>query len=526
MRRILKEARNMSRMSLCSDKWHGPGMGMFSTLVGSRLPPKYQRFFKLPERVASWKATDTDSTALGRAVAGWFGQHRGSAGIYRLNSGTDALEARVGLIDHAEKTVDVQSYLIKDDITGNLVALHLASAADRGVRVRLLMDDALTEEVDPGLLSLDEHENIEVRVFNPFPRRRSRFISLLANFNILNRRMHNKSFTVDNQVTIVGGRNIADEYYETGGKAEFVDEDLMAIGPLVDDVSDGFDEYWNSPEAIPMDAFDRLVAHSHVDESLEEARRLLARHRDAPFLPDGEDGLIKRFLEGRLELVAAEAEVVQDPPDKLRNLVRRQPSVTVDYLSKMVSAAEKELIVISPYFVPQQQGVEFFGGLAKKGVRVVIISNSLASTNHASVHAVYARYRKPLLRRGIELYELRPRLESMETDTTLTLHSKLATVDRQRLFVGSFNVDPRSLYLNTEMGMAVISKKLATEMATDILGTLPEQAYKLRLSDKGRLQWLLSAGGVEEIITTEPQTSFWRRLRTRLMGLLPIEEQM
>jgi putative cardiolipin synthase len=499
---------------------------MFSTLVGSRLPPKYQRFFKLPKRVESWKADDTAHTRLGRAAAAWFERHPAPAGIYRLDSGADALDARVGLIDNAEKTIDIQSYLIKDDLSGNLVALHLAVAADRGVRVRLLMDDALTEEVDAGLMSLDEHENIEVRVFNPFPRRRSRFISLLANFNILNRRMHNKSFTVDNAVTIVGGRNIADEYYETGGKTEFIDEDLLAIGGLVDDVSDGFDEYWNSPEAIPMDAFDRLVAHSHVDESLDEARRLLARHRNKPFLSNVDGGLIDQFLDGRLDLVAADAEIVQDLPDKVRNLVRRQTSVTVDYLMKMVSAAEKELIVISPYFVPQSQGVEFFGSLVRKGVRVVIISNSLASTNHASVHAVYARYRKPLLRQGIELYELRPRLESMETDTILTLHSKVATVDRKRLFVGSFNVDPRSLYLNTEMGMAVTSEKLSAQTAKSILDTLPEQAYKLRLSQKGRLQWLLNAAGVEEVITTEPQTSFWRRLRTRLMGLLPIEEQM
>ena len=383
-------------------------MGMFSTLVGSRLPPKYQRFFKLPVRVESWKAADTAKTALGRAVAAWFARHRASAGIYRLDSGMEALGARVGLIDHAEKTIDIQSYLIKDDVSGNLVALHLAAAADRGVRVRLLMDDALTDEVDAGLLSLDEHPRIEVRVFNPFPRRRSRFISLLANFNILNRRMHNKSFTVDNQVTIVGGRNIADEYYESGGTSEFIDEDLMAIGALVEDVSDGFDEYWNSPEAIPMDAFDRLVAHSHVDESLDVARRLVAEHRDRPFLQNIDGRLIDRFIEGRLELFAAEAEIVQDHPDKVRNLVRRRPSVAVDYLMKMVSAAEHELIIISPYFVPQRQGIDFFGALVEKGVRVVIISNSLASTNHVSVHAVYSRYRKPLLEQGIELYELRP----------------------------------------------------------------------------------------------------------------------
>ena len=258
-----------------------------------------------------------------------------------------------------------------------------------------------------------------------------------------------------------------------------------------------------------MDAFDHLVAHSHVEESLDEARRLVAEHRDEPFLRTIDGRLIDRLIDGRLRLFAAAAEIVQDRPEKVRNLVRRRPSVTVDYLMKMVSSAEKELIVISPYFVPQRQGVDFFGALVKKGVRVVIISNSLASTNHASVHAVYARYRKPLLRQGVELFELRPRFEAMGHETTVTLHSKVSTVDRKRLFVGSFNVDPRSLYLNTEMGMAVESAALAGEMAEGILGTLPEQAYRLTLSSKGRLQWVLRAGGVEEVMPEMGLPSLW-----------------
>jgi len=504
-------------------------MGMFSTLVGSRLPPKYQRFFKLPERVESRKPENTNGTALGRAVQRWLETRpAGSegAGLYRLDSGQDALGARVGLIERAEMSIDVQSYLIKDDISGNLVALHLAAAADRGVRVRLLMDDALTDEVDSGLLSLDEHDNIEVRVFNPFPRRRSRFVSLLANFNILNRRMHNKSFTVDNQVTIVGGRNLADEYYRTGGATEFIDEDLLAIGPPVNDVSDGFDEYWNSPEAIPMAAFDRMVAHSHVTESVKEARKFVNEHSDTAFLKGVDGRLIEDLIEERLALVLADAEVVQDRPEKVRNLIRRGVSATSAYLQQLVSAATEELIVISPYFVPEQQGIDFFGALVKKGVRVVIVTNSLASTNHSSVHAVYARYRKPLLQQGVELYELRPRFEAMETETKLTLHSKVATVDRNKMFVGSFNLDPRSLYLNTEMGMAVTSPILAGTMAASILDILPDFAYKLRLSSKGKLQWLLQTAGVEEVITTEPQTSLWRRFLTKLMSLLPIEGQM
>ncbi|MEJ2275785.1 MAG: phospholipase D family protein [Woeseiaceae bacterium] len=459
-------------------------MGMFSTLVGSRLPPRYQRFFKLPSRIESLKATDTADTVLGRAVAGWFEGREATAAVYRLDTGGDALGARIGLIARAERTIDIQSYLIKDDVSGNLIALELAAAADRGVRVRLLMDDALTDDVDSGLLSLDEHPNIEVRVFNPFPRRRSRFISLLANFNILNRRMHNKTFTVDNQVTIVGGRNLADEYYQTGGTTEFIDEDLLAVGSPVDEVSDGFDEYWNSRHLI-----DELVAQE-------------------------------------LDLIDAKVEVVQDHPEKVRSLIRHEPSASLRYLQKMVSAAKRELIIISPYFVPQQQGVDFLESLVNKGVRVVIVTNSLASTNHKSVHAVYARYRKPLLRGGVELYELRPWHESTQSDRTLTLHSKVATVDRCRSFVGSFNLDPRSLYLNTEMGFAVESAELANIMATSNLNTLPVNSYELGLSKKIKLQWSLRAVGGDEVITTEPHTSVWRRFLTKLMSFLPIEGQM
>ncbi len=307
-----------------------------------------------------------------------------------------------------KRRIDIQSYLIRDDVSGNLVALRLAAAADRGVRVRLLMDDALTHAIDAGLLSLDVHDNIEVRVFNPFPRRRSRLISFIANFNILNRRMHNKSFTVDNQVTIVGGRNIADEYFQSGGSAEFIDEDLLAIGGVVDDVSDGFDEYWNSPEAIPINAFNTMVPHSSFEDSAEQGRKFLENHRDSTFLNSVDDTLAQRLEGATLELLPARASVVLDYPDKIRRLLRRPSDMTSVFLQQMVAKAESELIVISPYFVPENAGVKFFGQLVENGVRVVIISNSLASTNHSSVHAVYARYRKPLLEKGIELYELRP----------------------------------------------------------------------------------------------------------------------
>ena len=275
-----------------------------------------------------------------------------------------------------------------------------------------------------------------------------------------------------------------------------------------------------------MGAFDRMVAHSGVSDSMNVARELLEEHLDGPFLGNVNDEIMERFDVGSLDLIEAHVEVVQDHPDKLRHKRWRRSNEALEYLMGMVSAAEEEVIIISPYFVPEKAGVDFFTRLVRTGVRVVIVTNSLASTNHKSVHAVYSRRRKPLLREGVELYELRPHFESMTTDTAVTLHSKVLTVDRKRTFVGSFNLDPRSLYLNTELGVAVDSEELATDMATSILDLLPDWAYKLNLSERGKLQWLLRTGVAEEVITTEPQTGWWLRLRTWLMGLLPIEGQL
>ena len=507
-------------------------MGMFETLVGSRAPQKYRKYFNLPERQDSWCIPGSYVSALDNAARNWLADKGDLCGVYRLQFGLDALCMRVGLIDRAEHSIDIQSYLVKDDVSGNLVAMKLVEAANRGVRVRLLMDDALTEPIDSGLLSLNEHVNIEVRVFNPFPRRRSRLISFIANFNILNRRMHNKSFTVDNAVTIVGGRNLADEYYQTRGSSQFLDEDLMAIGPVVQAVSDAFDQYWNTPEAIPISVFDKYIEHPTVNEVVSEGRRYLEKHGTNPLLAGLNDRLVTQLLDGGLPLHAAPAELVVDLPEKVRWLVRRQVGEVTEYLVKLVSTATRELIIVSPYFVPQRQGVDFFSAMVKKGVRVIIVTNSLASTNHESVHAVYARYRKPLLRQGVELYEIRstpepgPGDEDIADLAPLTLHSKVAVVDRARLFVGSFNLDPRSFYINTEMGMVVDGPKMAATLASTGLDSLQKTAYRLRLNTRGRLTWHLDQDGANHVMTTEPETSFWRRLRTKLMALLPIEGQM
>ena len=507
-------------------------MGMLRTLVGRRVPEKYRKYLKLAPRRDSLKIEDTADSRLGQIASSWLDGRSGKSGVFRLNLGLDALSVRMGLIDTAEICIDIQSYLIRDDLSGNLLGLKLIDAADRGVRVRLLMDDALTEEIDAGLLSINEHANIEVRVFNPFPRRRSRFISLISNFNILNRRMHNKSFTVDNQVTIVGGRNLADEYFQTSGSSEFIDEDVLAIGPVVDSVSKGFDEYWNMHEAIPIDSFDSPAEYPTISETIDGGVTYLEENEGSPFFLSIHDRLITQLTNGELPFIEAEAHLVLDHPDKVRGLTRNQVGETTNFLSQLVSSAASEVIIVSPYFVPQRQGVEFLATLVRKGVRVVVITNSLASTNHSSVHAVYARYRKPLLRQGVELYELRPRLSAPDSLTDnqskakITLHSKVAVVDRETAFVGSFNLDPRSLYINTEMGMAVASDEFAGAVAVSIGNSLERQAYSLRLSRTGGIRWKYVTRDGERVARNEPHTTIWRRALTRLMSLLPIEGQM
>jgi len=507
-------------------------MGMLKAIVGSRVPEKYRKYLNLPPRKNSWKIVDTDDTRLGRASLSWLRGRDNNCGIYRLNLGIDALSVRVGLIDAAEKCIDIQSYLVKDDLSGNLIGLRLIEAANRGVRVRLLMDDALTEDVDAGLVSFSDHVNIEVRVFNPFPRSRSRVVSFIANFNILNRRMHNKSFTVDNQVTIVGGRNIADEYFQTSGDNEFIDEDLLAIGPVVDAVSDGFDEYWNMLEAIGVDSFDPPIEHPQLLDTIAAGVSYITINESNPFLRNVNNHLVEQLLACELPLIEATAELVLDHPDKVRGLSLGQTGETTAFLRQLVSSASKDVLIVSPYFVPQRQGVDFLTALVRKGVRVVVVTNSLASTNHSSVHAVYARYRKPLLRQGIELYELRPRHISVDTpgedlpDRKFTLHSKLVVVDHEKIFVGSFNLDPRSLYINTEMGMVVESGELATAVAVSIGESLQRQTYSLRQTRTGDIRWKYMTRDGEQIAAKEPHTTIWRRILTRLMSLLPIEGQM
>jgi putative cardiolipin synthase len=343
--------------------------------------------------------------------------------------------------------------------------------------------------------------------------------------------MHNKSFTVDNQVTIVGGRNIADEYFELRSDAEFIDFDVIAIGPVAAEVAKEFDLFWNHSRSVPMEAFDDDIKprdlgsiRPDIDAHLEHAyRSTYARAIDSQLLDD--------LYEDRVPLYPANAQVVTDDPEKLANKISEDQQTLVNYLAELAADAESEIIVVTPYFVPGKNGVAFWQGIASKGVQVIVLTNSLASNNHLAVHSAYAKYRRAIIEAGVELYEARANAVRQDTRgkpgaaERLTLHSKAVIIDRELIFVGSLNMDPRAIDINTEMGIVIRSPDMAGDIAERMLAELPEFAYRLELQDNGKLHWRGRVNGTEVIETKEPLTSRWQRFMAFLLKIVP-EQQL
>ncbi len=480
----------------------------------------------------SYAVEPSDSTRLGKAVAEWKAAHPGKSGFYPLEFGRDALGARLRLIERADRGIDAQYFLIKGDLAGSLFTGKLLRAADRGVRVRFLIDDIFTTGLDPDLSLLNSHPNIEVRLFNPVSRKGFQSLNFLIDFKRANRRMHNKSFTVDNLVTIVGGRNIADEYFQINADVEFADFELLGFGAVAPMVSETFDLFWNSPRAVPMEAFGRKVTEADLDKIRREMAREIQEATDGVYATAVNSPVLDDLIQGRIEPFLAPVTVVTDHPEKLENPVGDEHKILVSELSRLVEEAEKEVLIVTPYFVPRKDGVEFFRAIRSKDVRVVVITNSLASTNHVVVHSGYAPYRKALLEAGVELYEVK--VDSLATQEgaapgssqRLTLHTKAIVVDREVLFVGSLNVDPRSIDINTEMGLFLHSAEVASGFAKQIDADLPPYTYRLVLDQGGRIEWRYEGGSRVITYNREPDTGFWRRLKAGFYRLLPIESQL
>ena len=516
----------------------------------------------LEGREESAALRDVAGTPIHDALAAPLAAHPGLSGIYVLRDGEDAFAARIALIDAAARSLDIQYYIWHDDLTGRLMFDAVRRAADRGVRVRLLLDDNNTVGLDPTLAAFDAHANIEVRLFNPFMQRSLRLLAFLTDFARLNRRMHNKSMTADGAATIVGGRNVGDEYFAFGTNIGFVDLDVVAVGPAVVAVVKSFDDYWRCDSAYPVARLLPPATAADVAVLAQRGEAVRGEPRAARYLAKVADTRVMRDLVAQeLPFEWAVARLVVDEPSK--GLGKAQPGGLL--LSNLDAAfggpAKYELAIVSPYFVPGRRGTRMLRRFAESGVKLKILTNALESTDVAAVHSGYAKRRRDLLKSGAELYELRrdasaaaaaavvpgPKLASgrrarpkRSADTVAgaggsgsggsgsrsgssasSLHAKTIAVDAERIYIGSFNVDPRSAVHNTELGLVIDSASMAGALSLLFLKEIPQAAYQVRLDGHRKLEWIeLRPDGSVIRHHDEPGASLGRRIAVTLLGLL------
>ena len=453
------------------------------------------------------------------------------SGFTLVQTGTDALAARLAMIDQAQRSLDLQYYIYRGDVTGGLLAERLLEAADRGVRVRLLLDDIGSGLRDFDVATLDHHPNIQIKLFNPLTLRGrfSRYLSKLGEFGRINYRMHNKLMIVDSQMFITGGRNIGDEYFSLS-VMDFQDIDILGMGRITREVARSFDDYWNANESVPVASMIRKPgprAQTRLRQQLEAHR---ARHDGRPYLQAvRESPFTQALLDDRVVWHWGKAEWLTDPPTKADpGHATNQEPILARKLMQHVRSSEKELLLMSAYFIPGSRGEVFLIDMVEHGVDVRVLTNSLATTDVLAVHSAYASYRKPLLEGGVRLWELRPQAEQPDAHAILgesqaSLHAKAFVFDRDKLFIGSVNLDPRSIVLNTEAGVLVQQPELADELVRLFSHWTTESfAYELTLDENGQLRW--QAG--EETLHSEPHASRLRRSAAWFLGWLPIEGQL
>jgi len=479
-------------------------------------------------------ATDTASAQYAHAE---LRKHPNQSGFRLLTLSTNALLSRVALADHAAHSIDLQYYIFADDTTGHLMMQHLLAAADRGVRVRMLIDDNNFDDKDHLFEALNSHPNIEIRLFNPFQTRNPTLISRATQFLLewrrLNRRMHNKSFIVDNNVAIVGGRNIGDPYFDAGSDTHFRDLDVVAIGPVVQQASEAFDAYWNCDAAYP---FDQLKKTDESSQRLATARLVLQKDARAFSQSDYAQAVLNELPDGptadkRGEWFWGEAELVADQPEKIE-ATHDEPSLRIGpRLKAMLDGAQHQILATTPYFIPGQTGTKHLVALAQRGVSVKILTNSLASTDEVAAHAGYVHYRKSLVEGGVQLYELKPRAGQSEPSTSIgkssgvSLHAKTIVVDNREVFIGSLNMDQRSKLLNTEMGVIADSPGLAQAISEFFrTATLPSNAYQVAVDPASRqLTWRAEDDDKPVSYHSDPGVDAKRKTEVTLLRLLPID---
>ncbi|WP_455477252.1 phospholipase D-like domain-containing protein [Bartonella sp. B41] len=499
----------------------------------------YGRFIKNARGVLSYAfAIKEDETEIDRLV-NKLAEKEDGLGVNKdalslIVSNLDAFFVRAIGAAQSGRSLDLMYYIWDDDLTGRLLLSEIVEAADRGVRVRLLLDDINAQARDPAYIALDKHPHIEVRMFNPGRSRRGVFrrgLEIILRAIIVTRRMHNKAFIIDGRVALVGGRNLADSYFDAGKKSRFRDLDLMLIGPSVKKVEAIFDEFWNSSVVLPIHTL--VVPKSIGDFGYWKDKLRQFRDSDAAkiYLDYVNEYIsLERFIQtGKRLFLADKVAVLSDPPEKA--LRKKAENWLIKAISQVIGDAKKTVQITSPYFVPGNIGTQSFKNLVSKGVNVKILTNSLAATDVALAYGGYVPYRKALLKSGVKLYELKPDGEThglrLFRSNKASLHTKAFLVDSKIAFIGSLNFDPRSASLNTEMGILFECAPIAARL--DLLfseETTGEMSYHLRLGDNNRIYWDFIENKKRYSIDHEPESNFWRRAFTKIISLLPIESQL
>ncbi|MGD2075733.1 MAG: phospholipase D family protein [Gammaproteobacteria bacterium] len=482
-------------------------------------------------RIPSTAFTDHTATSLGQLFEEAEQQHPGESGFSIIRHGRRAFTARVALTELAEKSLDLQYYIWEQDETGRILAERLVRAADRGVRVRVLVDDINLSGRDVPIAALDAHPNIEVRIFNPFANRGARLFDFAIDLDRVNHRMHNKIMVADNTVAIVGGRNIGNHYFGVATDANFRDLDIAAVGPVVRDISGVFDDFWNGDWAVPISALvDRPYAKSDLKAAVKALRERIAAD-SYPFPLDQDVAALRTDLSlTRDHLIWARGQIVWDDPDDIKAGVEHGRMDGAFY--GKLDTLQKELLIESAYFVARERGVEKAKELNASGIKMRVLTNSLASNDVLAAHAGYAKYRQALLASGVELYEMRPdagviKKKVISGESKAALHTKAIVFDRESVFIGSFNLDPRSANINTEAGLYVESRELARQVIAYMdEGTRPENSYQVLLHEDGGLIWVTEIDGDEVRYTDEPETTFGQRFMSGFIMILPVEHQL
>jgi cardiolipin synthase C len=479
-------------------------------------PPHHMESHALPN--------PAKATRLGGFFAGAARAHPGLSGFDLITSGRTAFEARYAFAQLAERTIDAQYFIWANDGTGRNLLRALLDAADRGVRVRLLLDDLNRPGADIDLAALGAYPNVQVRLFNPF-----HSLDVVADFARVNHRMHDKAFIVDNAIAVVGGRNIADQYFSANDETNFRDLDLFAAGPIVERISDEFDQFWNSPWAMSVRKIDGVRPGPPEVEAAAAHLRTEVASTPYPFKTALTNADLERLIDSvPARLVWGKGTLLFDAPDKPATEI---PELADELRAKVGGTVNRELLLEVAYFIPAERGTERLCALATQGVKIRVLTNSLASTDEVSAYAGYMHYREDLLRCGVELHELRPDAAFVAREWTwldsiseAELHTKAAVFDRKKVMIGSFNIDPRSRYLNTEMAILVESPELAAKVAQFTeKGMSLANSFRLELVDDD-VVWVVEDGGRQVRFRHAPVTSIWRRLKADFISVLPVEE--